>query len=337
MRHTRSHGSRSASGVLLALLLVLAGCGGEGEGEPVRVHVPAGASFAAVTDSLVAHGLVSRPTLFRVWARVTGKATRIQPGTYAFRPGAGWATIVGDLEAGRILTERMVIPEGFNLGDIAPRIAGIAGADPDSVRALLLDSAYAARFEVPGPTLEGYLYPATYTLPVDAHVDSIVRELVASYRRVWSDSLRAAAEEQGFTEREVVTLASIIEKEARQRDEMPLIAAVYRNRLRIGMPLQADPTVQYALGVHRERLLYAAIDSVADHAYNTYTRRGLPPGPIGAPSARAIHAALAPADVDYLYFVARPDGSHVFTRTLAEHNRAKAAAQRERNQQNRGR
>jgi UPF0755 protein len=320
--------------LLLSALLLGTACSGEGSGDPVRVHVPYGASFSSVTDSLAARGLVERPRLFRLYARVTGKARRIQPGTYAFRPGTGWTDIIGDLEAGNILTERMVVPEGFNVADIAPRIAAVAGVDSDSVQALLLDSAFAAQFDVPGPTLEGYLYPATYTLPVDAAVDSIIAELVASYRRVWSDSLRAAAAEQGFTEREVVTLASIIEKEARQRDEMPVIAAVYRNRLRIGMPLQADPTVQYALGVHRERLLYAAIDSVADHAYNTYTRRGLPPGPIGSPSALAIRAALAPADVDFLYFVARPDGSHVFTRTLTEHNRAKAAAQRERNQRN---
>jgi UPF0755 protein len=117
---------------------------------------------------------------------------------------------------------------------------------------------------------------------------------------------------------------------------MPVISAVYHNRLRIGMPLQADPTVQYALGGHRERLLYADIDRVADHPYNTYTQPGLPPGPIASPAERAIDAALAPADVDFLYFVARPDGSHVFSRTLAEHNRARVEIRRQQQEQQSG-
>jgi UPF0755 protein len=155
--------------------------------------------------------------------------------------------------------------------------------------------------------------------------------MVASYRKVWDSARQAKADSVGMSEREVVTLASIIEKEARKPEEMPLISSVYHNRLRFGYPLQADPTVQYALGRHRERLLYSDIDSVADNPYNTYRIRGLPPGPIGSPSARAIDAALAPADTDFLYFVARPDGSHVFTRSLEEHNRAKAAIRRQRN------
>ena len=132
-----------------------------------------------------------------------------------------------------------------------------------------------------------------------------------------------------MSEGELVTLASIIQAEARQVAEMPTISAVYHNRLRQGYLLQADPTVQYALGVRRERLLFAAIDSVADHPYNTYTQRGLPPGPIAAPGEAALSAALYPTDEPYLYFVARPDGSHVFTRSLEEHNRARVAARRE--------
>jgi UPF0755 protein len=127
----------------------------------------------------------------------------------------------------------------------------------------------------------------------------------------------------------VVTLASIIEKEAVNPEEMPLISSVYHNRLRIGMALQADPTVQYALGGHRERLLYADIERVRGHPYNTYARPGLPPGPIASASERAIDAALSPADAKYLYFVARSDGTHVFSRTLDEHNQARANIRRE--------
>ncbi len=165
-------------------------------------------------------------------------------------------------------------------------------------------------------------------MPADAPLDTLLNRLVAQYRLVWTPERRARADSLGMSEREVITLASIIEKEAKLREEMPLISAVYHNRLRIGYPLQADPTVQYALGQHQSRLLYAHIDSVADNPYNTYRHPGLPPGPIGSPGIHAIDAALYPADVDYLYFVARPDGSHVFTRSLEEHNRARAAIRR---------
>jgi UPF0755 protein len=326
---TRQAGPSTA---VVAAVLLTAACAATGDspgvGDELRVRVPPGASFRAVADTLAADGIVRFPTAFRLYARATGAAGRIRPGTYGFRRGAGWRHVLDALVAGRVLTTRLVIPEGLDTGGIAARIAEMTGADADSLRAQLRDPALAARLDVPGPGLEGYLYPATYTLPVDATVDAVIAQLVERYRRVWTDERRARAEARGLTEREVVTLASIIEKEARRAEEMPLIAAVFHNRLRIGMPLQADPTVQYALGVHRERLLYAAIDSVADNPYNTYRHRGLPPGPIASPGERAIDAALEPADAPYLYFVARPDGTHIFTRTLAEHNRARVEARR---------
>lgn len=314
----------------LALTLTVAGCSGEGEGEPIRIHVAAGASFSQVSDSLAAKDIVAAPPLFKLYARATGAAGNIKPGTYAFREGTGWKSVLASLVSGDVLTERLVIPEGWNLAGIAPRIAAVSGADSDSVLAMLVDSASATRFGVPGPTLEGYLYPATYTFPLDVSADTIVSRMVDAYKDVWTPAMRARADSIGMSEREVVTLAAIVEKEARVAEEMPTIAAVYHNRLRIGMALQADPTVQYALGVHRERLLYAAIDSVADNPYNTYRHPGLPPGPIASPSRRAINAVLYPADVRHLYFVARPDGSHIFTNSLEEHNRAKAASQRAR-------
>jgi UPF0755 protein len=151
----------------------------------------------------------------------------------------------------------------------------------------------------------------------------MTQAMVGRYRQVWTEARRARAAAIGMDEREVVTLASIVEKDARSWGERDTISAVYHNRLRIGMALQADPTVQYALGTHQTRLLYEHIDSVADHPYNTYSRRGLPPGPIASPSEGAIDAALNPAAVDFLYFVARPNGSHIFTRSLAEHNLAR--------------
>lgn len=315
------------AGAAAALAALLAACGG-GSGEEVRVRIPAGASFRAVTDSLVAKDIVEHPFLFRLYARLSGADRRVQPGTYAFRRGEAWGAILEDLRVGQILTTRLVIPEGWDVRRIAPLLAQITGEEEREVYEMLMDTATARAYGVPGPNMEGYLYPATYTLPVDAPLDWIVRQLVRRYEVVWTEESRRRARELGMSEREVVTLASIVEKEAKRRHEMPLISAVYHNRLRIGYPLQADPTVQYALGEHRARLLYADIDSVADHPYNTYHRSGLPPGPIGSPSALAIEAVLWPADADYLYFVAAPDGSHVFTRSLEEHNRARAAIRR---------
>ena len=321
---------RIRRGLVGALLAAGAACGGDGRGEPVRIDVRSGAPLAEVADSLASNGIVRSSFLFRLYARFTGDATRIRPGPYAFQRGASWRGILDDLVAGRILTARITFPEGFGVAEIAPRIAAFSGENADSLLAVLSDSATARRFDVPGPTMEGYLYPATFTVPIDASAHVIIAAAVAAYHAVWDVPRRARADSIGMTEREVTTLASIVEKEARQRDEMPRIAAVYRNRLRIGMPLQADPTVQYALGGHRERLLFADIERVRDHPYNTYHRQGLPPGPIGAPSDRAIDAVLAPEDTDVLYFVARDDGTHVFSRTLAEHNRAIAAIRRER-------
>ena len=312
-----------------AVLMTAAGCTGEGEGEEVRVRVPNGASFSAVTDSLASKGVISAPTLIRIYARLTNQDHRIRPGTYGFRQGAGWKTVLDDLTNGRVLTMRLVIPEGWDLRKISARLAELSGAPADSIFDVLSDPETAKRFDVPGPTLEGYLYPATYTLPVDLPLDAIIGGLVKQYRAIWTPERRAAADSIGLSEREVVTLASIIEREAKVRSEMPIISAVYHNRLRIGMPLQADPTVQYALGEHQARLLYAHIDSVQDNPYNTYRHRGLPPGPIASPSILAIDAALHPADVKFLYFVARADGSHVFTRTFDEHRRARAMIRRE--------
>jgi UPF0755 protein len=183
--------------------------------------------------------------------------------------------------------------------------------------------------QVPGPTLEGYLFPDTYRFAEGVAPVQVAAEMVRHYRAVWDSARRAALDSIGMDERQVVTLASIIQAEARYDDEMPLISAVYHNRLRRGMRLQADPTVQYALESRKKRLLYADIDSVATHPYNTYTHAGLPPGPIGSPGLAAIDAALHPAPVPYLYFVAGQNGHHEFSRTLVEHNRTIRRLRRE--------
>lgn len=315
----------------LVALLTLPACGDDpGEGPVHRIVVPPGASFSQVADSLDARNILSANVIFRGYARVTGAASEIQAGTYEFREGADWGKVLDDLREGRVAVDQLVVPEGWDIRRIAPALAALVDREPDSLMAFMLDSAAANRYDVPGPTLEGYLYPATYLVPAGVTADSVIAHMVRGYKRVWTPERRALADSAGFSEREVTTLASIVEKEARIASEMPTIAAVYLNRLEIGYPLQADPTVQYALGEHQNRLLFAHIDSVADNPYNTYRHPGLPPGPIGSPSARAIDAVLNPADVNYLYFVARDDGSHVFNRHLREHNATIAEIRRER-------
>jgi UPF0755 protein len=160
-------------------------------------------------------------------------------------------------------------------------------------------------------------------------MDLAIQAMIDQYRRFWTGERRARAAALQFSERDVTTLASIIQGEALRTAEMPTISGVFHNRLDIGYLLQADPTVQYALGGRRSRLLFSDIESVAEHPYNTYTYPGLPPGPIGAPGEAALEAALDPAEVEYLYFVARPDGSHIFTPSLEAHNRARIVARRE--------
>ncbi len=326
----RSHAARRGAGSVIALSLAaavtfLSGCTGEGEGSAERLTVPEGASFRTATDSLAAHDVVRFPRLFRFYGRVRGVAGEVKPGTYEFRPRSSWDLVLDDLREGNVVTATLVIPEGWDTGKIATRTAALTGLPSDSVAGVLLDSASARRYDVPGPTLEGYLYPATYRFPVGVTLDSVLAQMVERYRRVWTPERREKADSMEWSEREVVTLASIIEKEAKIQSEMPIMAGVYHNRLRIGMALQADPTVQYALGEHQQRLLYAHIDSVADNPYNTYRHPGLPPGPIASPSEAAVDAVLNPSDVDFMYFVATPEGGHVFTRSLAEHNRVRAA------------
>jgi UPF0755 protein len=280
---------------------------------------------------LSARGIIEFAPVFKLYARAKGQAHVGKPGTYGFRKGESWNKILKDLREGNTMHGRFVIPEGWNLDKIAVRIARFMERDSLEILNLLADSSFTARFKVPGPTLEGYLYPATYEFPVDIPLDSLVEKLVDRYQQVWTETRRAQADSIDMTERQVVTLASIVETEAKHRSEMPRIASVYHNRLRIGMKLDADPTLQYALGRRRARLLYTDIDRVGDHPYNTYRIRGLPPGPIASPSDAAIDAVLTPDSTRFLYFVARPDGTHIFSSSLNEHVRNKrvAAAARE--------
>jgi UPF0755 protein len=330
MKKHRLRAARRGTLLLLTAATLTAGCGGDPHGDPLPVVVARGASFHSVVDSLAERGIIGSKPLFRAYGRIRRMDRSIKAGHYEFRQGEDWGRILSDLTSGNGVSARLTIPEGFNIRQMAERLAAVSEVEPDSVvRALLEDDALVARLQVPGPTLEGYLFPDTYLFEPGADLDAVLAAMVSRYNSYWTPERRARLTDIGMTEREVVTLASIIQAEAVWSNEMPSISSVYHNRLRTGQALYADPTVLYALGGHRERLLYAAIDSVANNPYNTYRHAGLPPGPIGSPGEQALDAALHPAETRYFYFVARPDGTHVFTESVDQHNAAKERARRE--------
>lgn len=282
--------------------------------------VPKGSSFATATDSLHRAGLVGSPFFFRLYARVRRADRHIKPGTYLLKRGTRWPDIVEALNGGHGLVNTVTIPEGFALSQIAPLLAETLSVPADSVNAAVRDTAQLKRLNIPTPTLEGYLFPDTYAFPDGTTARAAVNEMVTRFEREWTPQLTARLQQIAMTRHEVVTLASIVEAEARVPGERPVIAGVYVNRLRAKMPLQADPTVQYARGSHTSRVLFKDLE--IDSPYNTYMYPGLPPGPIASPGGPSLMASLFPADVPYLYFVAAPDGHHEFRRTLAEHEAA---------------
>ncbi len=302
--------------------------GGDRTASPITVVIPRGSSVRAAADSLAAHDVIGSARLFRWYVAARGDARSIKPGTFAFAPGAGYAAVLERLVAGGAITHTVVIPEGFDLRDITPVLARALSVSADSVRAAVTDSTWRRRLDVPAESLEGYLFPATYRFADGTTAREAVNAMLTRFEAVWTPAWSARARALTLSRHDVMTVAAIVEKEARKPEERAIIAAVYWNRVKKGMPLQADPTVQYALPRHVDRVLYKDLD--VDSRYNTYRYPGLPPGPIASPGEASIAAALAPADVPYLFFVARDDGSHEFRTTFAEHQKAIDAIKRER-------
>lgn len=291
-------------------------------GEEVFVDIPQGSSVSAMADRLAAAGVVSHPLIFRVAARMSGAERSLQAGEYRFAEPATPAQVVQRLARGDVYTRAVTFREGLTIWDMAEvfEAAGLGVAE-DFLREAR-DPARIQSLDPDARSLEGYLFPDTYRLPRSAGAAGMVDAMIAGFLRAFDNELRAAAAARGMSVREVVTIASLVEKETAVGSERPIVSAVYQNRLRIGMGLQCDPTVIYALrlanrwngNLTRENL---RIDS----PYNTYRYAGLPPGPIAAPGRASIEAAIRPSADKYLYFVSRNDGTHVFATTLAEHNR----------------
>lgn len=306
----------------------LGACESSAPGTPVKVTIPPGASLRTASDSLRRAGLISWPRVFRYYAKITGDDHDIKAGTYSLKSGESWSQLITALRDGEGLERKLTIPEGWNLFAIVPALSTTLGAPPESVEVAVRDTALLRELDIPTPTLEGYLFPDTYIFAFGTSPRVAVHEMVARFQHEWDPSWDDRLQQLAMSRNDVMALASIIEREARLPEERAVISAVYHNRLRLQMPLQADPTVEYALGGHRERLYYKDLD--VESPYNTYRHPGLPPGPIASPGKASIEAALFPAAVPYLYFVASPDGHHEFRTTFKAHTEAVQEARRER-------
>ena len=288
----------------------------------VFVELPLGVSEASIAQRLADAGVVPDPWTFRLAARLAGADRKLQAGEYRFADPASPGDVVARLVRGDVYTRGVTFPEGLSYREMAPIFerSGM-GTAADFARAAA-DGSLAAAFDPDASTLEGYLFPSTYAMARTAGAAATVKTMVGQFERMFDHDMRAAAGAEHLSVREAVTLASIVEKETAEPGERPIVASVYRNRLAIGMPLQCDPTVVYAMMLAgRWRGNIQKADLAIDSPYNTYRFPGLPPGPIANPGRASLEAAVHPADVTYLYFVSRNDGSHVFATTIAEHNR----------------
>ncbi len=297
------------------------------DGEPVVIEVKKGSGFTLVVNKLEREGVIDDSRGIRLAALLKGAHKRIKAGEYELSASMTPLEILDTLVAGRIRQHRVTFPEGYNIREIADtlRADGVLYTEEryDEFIENVFNREYARSFGLEGDTLEGYLFPDTYHFTKKMDVDEIIGRMVARFKEVYTPEMIAAAEAAGLSIGQAVTLASIIQKEAGEVEEMPLISAVFHNRLKKGYRLQSDPTVIYGVeleGSFDGNLKRSHLRDATP--YNTYTNYGLPPGPIASPGKRALRAAVYPAAEPYLYFVSRNDGTHKFSRTLVEHNKA---------------
>jgi UPF0755 protein len=284
------------------------------------VVIRQGAASAEIGRALADAHIVSDPRLFRIALWWTAQGRNLKAGEYRFDRAVTPLDVVEVLVRGEVYTQRVTFPEGLTIEEMSKLYESHGfGRARDFVEAAR-NVERIADLDSEATDLEGYLFPETYALARKGDASRLIELMVDRFRSVYGEQMRTRAEAAGMTTRQVLTLASIVEKETGKPEERPIVAAVFRNRLKIGMPLQTDPTVVYALAKeHRYSGNIHKEDLSMDSPYNTYKYPGLPPGPIASPGKASIEAALMPADVPYLYFVSRNDGSHVFAATYAEH------------------
>lgn len=341
-RKRRSNAGPTILGVLaivallgLAYLMFTSFLGGEEQaaGKPVTVTVVEGDSLSSVSEKLKGAGVISNATLFELQARMGGKSTEIKPGKYRFRPGEDGDSILAKLTEGKeAATYTVTVPEGLTLRQTAETVAEASGGDISAAEfekaASKTDYGYAFLEDPAIKTTEGFLFPKSYEFEKGTTARQVVDRMLNQYL-IETEGLdfKSAQNRLNLSEYELITAASLIEREAANDKERPLIASVIYNRMRQGMPLQIDATIQYARGKPKEDL--SLQDLEINSPYNTYKNPGLPPGPIASPSLASIKAALEPAETDYLYYVLKADGEeHYFTNNYNDFLQAKAEAGR---------
>jgi UPF0755 protein len=293
----------------------------------IVVEIPRGSVVSAVAKRLESAGVIRSAHAFVWLARLQGRADALRAGEYALAANLTPADVLDRLAAGAVMTHRVVVPEGLRMEEVAARIEGAGLGSGAEFLVVARDPASAAAFGVEGATLEGYLFPETYELARGVPVRDIAHMMVDHFLSVWRP-IEPVARARGLSMREVVVLASLVEKETGASHERPLIASVFLNRLGLGMRLETDPAVIYGIAGFDGNLRRVHLED-ASNPYNTYLHGGLPPGPIANPGAAALRAVVEPAPADYLFFVARNDGSHQFSRTYGEHVRAVNRFQRD--------
>jgi len=327
---------RRALLVVLLVLVVLAGAAGYAYlalfrpgppvSEPIVFTVSEGERFGSIAADLHARGLVRHPTLLRLWARVTGRDRQVRAGGFVIATALSPDAILARLTSRPDALHEVTIPEGLTVREVIATLSAAGLGAEESFQCLLDDPEFLASEDLPAAGPEGYLFPDTYDFSFATPPDRILRTMIRRFRQVFTPELVAKASTLGLTAEQAVTLASLVEEEAQRPEERRLVAAVFVNRLRRGMPLQSDPTVLYGRDDGDRTITRADLRRATTH--NTYTIPGLPPTPIANPGRAALEAAVDPAPVGFLYFVARGDGSHEFTATLAEHNAAVARHRR---------
>ena len=284
------------------------------------ITVDAGLGLRGIATALAQAGVIRAPFKFRLLARLNGQDKRLQAGEYRLSPALTPLAVLDTLVQGRVRLHRITVPEGYNLTQIAALLASAGLADAAAFRDAARDSQLLRQSGIAADSFEGYLFPDTYLFPGNATAGYIIMQMKGRFDEVYGPAWRERTRQMGWTVHQVVTLASIIEKETAAAAERPLISAVFHNRLQRRMRLETDPSVIYGIPDFDGNLTRRHL--ATETPYNTYLIPGLPPGPIASPGAAAIEAALFPTASDFLFFVSRNDGTHQFSATYGAHLRA---------------
>jgi UPF0755 protein len=288
-----------------------------GSTEQIAFTVGRGSGLRQIANALEASGIIRNADAAVILARLRSLGSSLKAGEYDLSPGQATEDVLLRLVSGRVRTYTVVLPEGIRSHQIATRLEAAGLADREELLRAINDAELARSLGVPADNLEGYLYPETYEIPGDLSAEAVVGILVAQFEKVWGE-IAPEARKLALAKHEIVTLASIVEKETAAPEERGLIAAVFLNRLRKGMRLETDPTVIYGIPNFDGNLRRRHLQDKSN-LYNTYQIAGLPPGPIASPGADALRAVVNPAETQYLYFVSRNDGTHAFSSTYREH------------------